>query len=139
MSRRYLLEVRTPLPALGPGVPASGMKMTPFRRVDGAGNFTSRYLFLTSLIGIRYGHRIQQGSGVGMMRIAEQLVPRAHFDDPAEIHNGDPVAEILRRCQVMSDKEIGEVELALELFHQLRSKNPHRSRLVFTVEPVDNH
>ena len=42
MSRRYLLEVRTALPALGPGV--------------------------------------------GMMRIAEQLVPRAHFDDPAEIH-----------------------------------------------------
>ena len=57
------------------------------------------------------------------------------LDDLAEVHDRDPVAEELRRREVVGDVDVGEVELVLELDHQLEDLRPdahveHRDRLV---------
>ena len=74
-------------------------------------------------IGLR--DRAQQRLRVRVLGIRVDRLRRADLDDPAEVHDRDPVAEELRRRQVVRDVEVGQVELALELEHQLEDLGPH--------------
>ena len=84
---------------------------------------------------IRHRDRGEQRFGVRMQRIAEQLARRRDFDDPAEIHHGDPVADVLDHGQIMRDEEIREAELALQIDQKVDDLRLHgdverRDRLV---------
>ena len=61
-----------------------------------------------------------------MPRVGEDLLCRPDLHDPAEVHDRDPVAEILGAGQVVGDVDVAEVELVLEVEHQLQDLGPHR-------------
>ena len=69
-------------------------------------------------VGHRYG--FDQAPGVGVARVAKDLVARAHLDDLAEIHDGDAVGDVFYHRHVMRDEEIGDAELALQFLEQLQ-------------------
>ncbi len=68
---------------------------------------------LRVLLDIRIGERAgrEQRDGVRMLRLAVDIVPRAELDDLAEIHDGDAVADVLDRAQVVRHEQVGQVEL----------------------------
>ena len=56
---------------------------------------------------------------VGVLRIGEQLVGRGLLDDPAEIHDRDAARDVPHDREIVGNEEIGEAELALEMFEQV--------------------
>ena len=44
---------------------------------------------------------------------------RALLDDPAEIHHGDPVRDVLHDREVVGDEQVGEPKLALQVLQQV--------------------
>ena len=47
-----------------------------------------------------------------MVRLGEEGIRRSALDDAAEIHDRDPVADVLHHAEVMADEEIGQPEIA---------------------------
>ena len=62
---------------------------------------------------------VEQGPGVGMPRIGENLGGRGVFDHLAEIHDRDMVGQILDDAEVVGNEEIGEVALDLQFLEQV--------------------
>ena len=75
---------------------------------------------------VRVGDGPQQRLRVGVAGVGEDLLGRADLDDPAEVHDRDPVAEVLRAGEVVGDVDVGEPEVLLEVEHQLQDLGPHR-------------
>jgi hypothetical protein len=59
-----------------------------------------------------------------VLRILVDRLGRADLDDAAEIHDRDPVAEELRRREVVGDVQVREIEVPLEREHQLQDLRP---------------
>ena len=78
---------------------------------------STRFSRLTLRIGHR--HRQQQRLGVGMQRLREQRALVGVFDDAAEIHHRDAVADVLDHREIVGDEQIGEPELALQVHQQI--------------------
>ena len=55
-----------------------------------------------------------------MLLLAEQLAPVGQLGDPAEVHDRDPVADVLDDAHVVGDEDVGQAELALELLEQVQ-------------------
>src|SRR5438093_1036167 len=53
----------------------------------------------------RIGDRGDEGAGIGMARILEDLPPAALLDDAAEIHDGDAVADMLDHAEIVADQD----------------------------------
>src|SRR5215207_4014881 len=62
---------------------------------------------------IGLGHRGDEGAGVGMNWLIDDLARRAALDDRAEVHDRDAIREVPGRCDVMRDVEEGDAALAL--------------------------
>ena len=54
-----------------------------------------------------------------MLLLLEQLHPVGQLGDPAEVHDRDPVADVLDDAHVVGDEDIGQAQLALELLEQV--------------------
>ena len=54
-----------------------------------------------------------------MARVLEDLAPAALLDDAAEIHHGDPVADMLDHAEIVADHDVGEPHLVLEFEQQV--------------------
>src|SRR5215207_4725915 len=54
------------------------------------------------------GNFLEQGHSVGMVGLREECIRRSAFDDAAEIHDSDPVADMLHHSQIVTDEEVGE-------------------------------
>ena len=55
-----------------------------------------------------------------MLLLLEQLAPVGQLGDPAEVHDRDPVADVLDDAHVVGDEHVGQAELALELLEQVQ-------------------
>ena len=90
------------------------------------------------------GHHREQRARVRMARVAEQLLGRALLDDPAEVHDRDPVGDVPREPEVVGDDEDRHAGLAHELQHQREDLAAHRrvearDRLVGDEQPRLEH
>ena len=54
-----------------------------------------------------------------MLRPREQRALVGVFDDAAEIHHGDAVADVLDHRQIVRDEKISEPQFALQIHHQI--------------------
>jgi hypothetical protein len=54
-----------------------------------------------------------------VQRFVEEVVGLALFDNVSQVHHGHPVADVVDDAQVVGDEEVGQVELLLQLFHQV--------------------
>src|SRR6478752_5608821 len=75
-----------------------------------------------------------------MLRRGEELRGRRFLDDPAEVHHGYAIADVLHRSEVMGDEEEGEVEFAAQMIEELEELGAdrpvdRRGRLVENAEP----
>ena len=68
---------------------------------------------------LRDRHRRQQRLGVGVQRHLEQARLVGHLDDAAEIHDRDPVADVLDHRQIVRDEQVGQLELVLQIHQQV--------------------
>src|SRR5438093_3451743 len=61
-----------------------------------------------------------------MLRAPEQRASRSELDDPAEVHHGDTMADVLDHREIVRDKKVRQVELALEIDEQVDDLGLHR-------------
>ena len=61
-----------------------------------------------------------QGLRVRVLLVPEQLATVGQLGDPAEVHDRDPVADVLDDAHVVGDEHVGQPELALELLQQVQ-------------------
>ena len=54
-----------------------------------------------------------------MQRVVVEVVGGRELHDLAEVHDRDPVGDVPDDREVVRDEEVGEVEVALELLHQV--------------------
>ena len=62
-----------------------------------------------------------KGPGIGMARRDEDIRRGRLFDDLAEIHHRDLVAELLDHAEVVGDENIGQAALALQALEQIEN------------------
>jgi hypothetical protein len=90
-------------PGLGDGAarvePAAG------RHVHGVRRLTLEDLRRAALPGVTVQDDGQQGPGVGVLRVADDVPGRALLHDPAQVHDRDAVSEVRGRGQVVGDHE----------------------------------
>src|SRR5215212_542762 len=68
----------------------------------------------------------QQGAGVGVEGVCEDLLGRAQLDHLAEVHDGDAVGQRPGEGQVVGDQDQRHADLVLELYEELEDLTPHR-------------
>ena len=60
-----------------------------------------------------------EGRGIGVPWPLEDLLRLGELDDVAEVHDGDPRADLPHHREVVRDEDVGEVELGLERAQQV--------------------
>ena len=85
------------------------MKDAARRRIEGARQLSGKNPVRALRIGPRIGHRdgVEQRRRIWMQGRVEQRLAVAEFDDPAEIHDGDPVAEMPDQAEIVADEQVG--------------------------------
>ena len=61
-----------------------------------------------------------------MARVVEDFTRRADLDDPAQVHDGDPVRQVAHDGQVVRDEQQGQTQLFAELAEQIQDLRLHR-------------
>ena len=72
-------------------------------------------IILLTLIVVRNGHCCQQRFGIGMERLLIKRLTVRKFDDPAEVHDRNPVGEMVHQMKVVRDKKVGKPKPFLQL------------------------
>ena len=63
--------------------------------------------------------RREQGARVGVIGASEHLQGRPFFHHTAEIHNGDPVRDVLHDAEIVADEQVGKAELLAQIHKQV--------------------
>ena len=84
------------------------MKVTACRRVHRARQFALECRE-TAFRRLQPGNFRQECSSVRMIRVRENLFDRRLLDDPPEIHDDDPVRDVLDEAEIVTDEEVGEL------------------------------
>ena len=74
---------------------------------------------LRSICGIGNRDRREQRDRVRVERVVVEVVGGRELHDLAEVHDRDPVGDVPDDRQVVRDEEVGELEVALQLLHQV--------------------
>ena len=98
--------------ALGDRLGAPRVERAAQRRLGRVGDLAARQVARHLLVGVGLGDRLEERLGVGVPRVGEDLVGGPDLHDPAEVHDRDAVAEVLRGRQVVGDVDVGEAEVA---------------------------
>ena len=69
------------------------------------------------------GERVEQAPGVGVGRLAHEVLRLPGLHQPSRVHDRDPVGQLEQQRQVVGDEQDREVEPLLEL-HDLRQDVP---------------
>jgi hypothetical protein len=71
------------------------------------------------LSGLGDRRRRQQGLRIGVLWIGEQLGRVRQFDDPPQIHHRDTGRDVAHHGKVMSDEQVRQPELLLQILEQV--------------------
>ncbi len=69
---------------------------------------------------LQVGDLGQQPLRIGVVGMGEELPGRRVLDDAPEIHDDDAVGDMLHHAQIVTDEEIGQVEIAPQLHEQIQ-------------------
>jgi FtsZ-binding cell division protein ZapB len=118
-------EVGVDAGAVGDGLGAAGVEAAAGGRVDGRGHVALEDDAVALVRGVGDGDGGEQGARVGVERVGVQLLGRGHLDDAAEVHDGHAVGDVLDDGEAVRDEEVGEVELALQVFQKVDDLRLH--------------
>ena len=96
-------------------------KAASIRQIDGSGNFALDDLAFRLIL----AHDGQRNSGkqrlsIGMQRILKEQVSRSLLYHGPHIHYSDIIGEIFYYGQIMSDEDIGQTQILLQLLKQIQ-------------------
>src|SRR5690606_39081492 len=91
----------------------------PLGRVEGARHVALKHGEGTAFVGIVDGVGAEESPRIGMPSPLVQVEAGELFDDVAEVHNDDAVAEVLDDLEVMGDEDKGQAELVLEVHQEV--------------------
>ena len=94
--------------------------MQPGGGVKRRGQFALQHDALALALGIGLRRRRQQRPRIGMLRIGEDVLARALFDDAAEIHDHHVIGDMAHDRQIVADEEIGEIEPLLDVGEEVQ-------------------
>ena len=100
--------------------PAAGVEAAARRRRGRRRHVALEHEALLAAPRVGLRDRRQQRDRVRVARVAVELLDRADLDDLAEVHDADPVAEVLDDRQVVADEQVGQVEVAAEVEQQVQ-------------------
>ena len=83
------------------------------------------FLILT-LARISNWNRRHEGLRIGMLRVFEHAGPWTHFDNPAQIHHTDIVADAFHDGHIVADEQKGQTQFGLQFHHQIQNLRLHR-------------
>ena len=100
---------------------AARVEVTAARRLDRAGHVAGEHDRTPQFFGRRVGdgHGREQGLRVRVHRSLVELRVLRELDDAAEVHDGDPVADVAHHGEVVGDEQVGEAELPLQLLQEV--------------------
>ena len=102
---------------------AAGMKRAAAGRIAGAGHFAGQNhaagTFFFYRIG--FGHGGEQRDGVGMLGVLIQILGIGDFHDPPQVHHRHAVGKMLHHCEVVRDKQITELQFALQVLKEIEN------------------
>src|SRR5256885_795631 len=96
------------------------------RRPHGVRDLPPREDLLRPSFWIRDRNRLEQRPGVRMFWVRVDRPRRTHLDDPAEIHDGDPIAHELRGREVMRDEKVRKLVPGLQVHQKLKDSRANR-------------
>ena len=105
--------------AHGHGLGAARMERAARRRGQGAWRVTRQTDRRAPARRVGHGHGQQQGPGVGVQRVGEQLWRRSQLHEPSQVHHGHAVGDMPDHGQVVGNEHIGQAEVALQLAQQV--------------------
>ena len=119
MTRLYLSPLRNGTAADIHALVAARMEFTAGGRICGRGQaaLEDNAVELDVRIGDRDSR--EQCRGVGVQRLAEDLLGLGVLDHGAEVHDADRVGNMLDDGEVMGNEQIGDAEVLLELTEQV--------------------
>ena len=128
MSAFVLFELRFVFGAVRLCNRATGMEIATGRRIDRAGHIALQLntFFLTPFSDFRY--RRKQALSVRMLRGIRHVCCCSHLDQFTEIHDTDAITDVCNDRQIMSDKQIGQIQFFLQVLEQIQ--NLHLNRYV---------
>jgi len=94
--------------------------------MDGAGYFAPEFDAPAGAAWFGSGDGGKQGHGVRMFGVAVDFIGPGVFDDAAEVHDGDIVANVFDDGEIMGDEEIGQAELSLEVRQEINDLGLNR-------------
>ncbi len=66
------------------------------------------------------GDGAQQGAGVGMLGVVENVIDGGLLDHPSQVHHGDVIAHLRHHTQVVGDEDDRHVDAGLQIAHQVQ-------------------
>src|SRR5215471_18714061 len=89
------------------------------RRLDGAGDVALEEDALALHRRVGDGHRGEKRLRVGMLRVVVELLARGDLHDLAQVHHGYARGDVLDHGEIVSDEEVRQVELLLEILQEI--------------------
>jgi len=100
-------------------VGAAGVELAALGGISGRGNGAFQNYAVHLGIGVGNRNCREQSLGIGVERIAEDILGLTVLNKIAQIHNADGIGDMLNNAQVVGDEEIGEVTLFLQFLQQV--------------------
>jgi hypothetical protein len=91
------------------------MEMTAAGWLDGGRDISGQMDLSRTCVRIKLGYGREQRLRIGMSRMIEHLLSGATLDDPAEIHDGDLICQVLDNAQIVGDEKIRQPQVSLQL------------------------
>ena len=107
------VQRRFGLIANGLAISTAGMESTARGRMDGTRYVPLKDNVLLPLADVEHRHRRQQCSRIRMLGILINRFALGDLDHLAEVHDGDPMADMFDDSKVMRDKKVRQMHLLL--------------------------
>jgi hypothetical protein len=102
---------------------AAGVEAAAARDQGGVGGLAGEDLVLQV---VDLGHDREQGPGVGVAGGGQDGLGRSLLDDPAQVHDGQPVGDVPGQAEVVGDDQDGQAEVADQAQQQGQDLAPDR-------------
>ena len=104
-----------PLRANFHGFKAPGVEPTALGRVDGTGDIPLQHDPFLLLVGIQNRHGGKKGLRVRVERLRQESFVGGQLDHLSQVHDRDPVADMVDHGEVMGDQDVGKIEFRLQV------------------------
>lgn len=79
------------------------------------------------LLGHRFWNGLEKSSRIRMGGMLEELSSRGYLDDSSEMHDGHTITGMLHDAKIVSNEEVGQLELLLEVHQEIQNLSLYRN------------